>query len=57
MHNRTKGLLIVMSGFFGGGLTASVADLPTWPKAGLVCVISVAVSMIFWVFVCPPRAT
>ncbi len=51
MHARNKGVLIGMSGFVSGGLAYSVAELPTWPKAGLVCAVSLAFSMIVGVIV------
>jgi hypothetical protein len=57
MNDRTRGVIIGLSGLFSGGLIGRAVDLPTWPKALLVVVVGVIVSTVVWMFLRPRRTT
>jgi hypothetical protein len=56
MNARSRGIIIGMSGFYAGGLIASLLPLDPWPKAGVVVTVSVVVSVIALLLIRPAKA-
>lgn len=57
MNPKNRGVIIGMSGFYAGMLVAQLVSWPTFPKAALVMVVSVVVSLLAMVLTRPRSAT